>query len=108
MDVVFRPGSLATTWITTALQTITSENQDLREVSIHTPNDLTFILGTDASVYGDIYEQWLALDRCLVELWESRSIRPNVIGTVLVGMGYSLRDALGTMMPEMTKRGWLD
>lgn len=107
VEVVFRPGSLAVAWITTALQTITSENRDLQEVSIHGPNDLTLILGVDVSAYPDIYEQWLVLDQCLIDLWESRSIRPKVIGTVLVGTGHSLRGALGTMLPKMTKRGWL-
>ena len=53
------------------------------------------------------FKQWLNLDRLLVQVWESRSIRPKVIFTEQEGMS-DMRDCMGCLLPEITKRGIID
>jgi hypothetical protein len=48
--------------------------------------------------------QWLDIDRLLVQLWESRSIRPKVMCTAKKDMG----DRIGSLLPEVTERGIID
>jgi hypothetical protein len=103
-DVVFRPESKTVEWVTVALKTVTPAHRDLRQISIHIPYYLTL-----PRVYTNLRqgigkassEEWLDLDRLLVQLWESRSIRPRFVcmtkGTLGVSIGYYL--------PEMTRRG---
>ena len=56
----------------------------------------------------EFYGQWLELDRMLIQLWESRSIRPRVIRTVLAKEEQCMRDCYGCLLPEMSKGGILD
>ena len=52
--------------------------------------------------------RWSDLDRLLVEVWESRSIRPRV---GCRGLGEKQRDmdsCIGCLLPEITKRGIVD
>ena len=89
-DVVFRPGPQRIEWVIVALQTITSKHQDLRQIIIHIPYGLT-LTGISANVGQPIakvrYEQWLGLDRLLVQFWESRSIRSKLVPTKEPGTG---------------------
>jgi hypothetical protein len=48
-------------------------------------------------------EQWLDLDRLLVQLSESRSIRPR-----FMSRGEGAGDQMGDLLPEMTKGGMID
>jgi hypothetical protein len=48
-------------------------------------------------------EQWLDLDRLLVQLSESRSIRPRFMST-----GRSARAEMRDLLPEITERGMID
>jgi len=107
-DVVFRPTSLGIRWITMALQTITPEHRSLSQISIYVPD---YLAGAkvDANVKESIgeanFSQWLDLDHFLVQLWESRSVRPNVIRAAV---GRGMRDCIGSLLPEITKRGMID
>ena len=93
-----------------ALKTIRLEHRDLH-ISISVPHYLAHI-GVDAIVKPAVgeanFEQWLDLDHILVELWESRSIRPKVIRTSLKGEKQGTRDCIGCLLPEMMRRGRID
>jgi hypothetical protein len=102
-DVVFELNEWWFRWITTALQTITPEHRDLRQISILVDFTIPF-LSTGASAE-TIEEQCLGLDRLLVQLWESHSIQPKVECTVLKGKEQDARDSVGRLWPEITKRG---
>ena len=103
-DAVFRPESKTVEWVTVALKTVTPAHRDLRQISIHIPYYLTL-----PRVYTNLRqgigkassEEWLDLDCLLVQLWESRSIRPKFVcmtkGTLGVSIGYYL--------PEIMRRG---
>jgi hypothetical protein len=65
--------------------------------------------GTNAEqVIEEIHRrQWFALDHLLVQVWESRSIRPRATFTDKEGMR-GMRDCIGGLLPEITKRGIID
>ena len=89
-----------------ALQTITHKNRDF-QLRIHIPSYLA-PARTDSNFGQTIgeenREQWLDLDRLLVQLWESRSIRPKVKSMT----DRDVRDYVGHLLPEITKRGIID
>lgn len=101
-------------WVISALRTITSNHRKLQSVTIHAPY-------VDAGLYRNIdradpanirhaigrgettYMDWLELDRLLVQLWETHSIRLEV-------MYYEYPDGMGrrcvdSVLPEVTWRG---
>ena len=93
------------------LQTITPKHRDLRQISIRIPFFLTVtytygdtISNATPTIGEPFREQWLDLDRLLVQLWESHSIRLRV---VYLTRG-DLRDCIGSLLPEMTKGGLVD
>ena len=106
-DVFFQAKSENVDWITMALRTITDEHQDLRRVSICVP-----FVGADTGVgriVGQVVcRQWLDLDRSLVQLWESHSIRPVVKCKTPILEGQDMRDCIRRLMPEVTRRGIID
>ena len=108
-DLVFRPESRSAEWITMALRTITPEHQDFRRITIHIPFYLTFFgAGARQSLGETAFRQWLDLDRILVRIWDSRAIRPNV-GCVRLGQRReSTKLCIGSLLPEITKRGIID
>jgi len=101
-DVVFRPGVLSVEWITLALQVVTCKHQDLRRISVDVPYHLACIR---QAIGEEIFEQWSDLDRILVRLWESLSIRPNVRWTKGRWEGDRVGDCIGRLLPEMARRG---
>ena len=109
----FRCGFLIIGWIITALQSITSEHQDLRGISIDIPFPATFRKNSAIIVLveerGRPGMRWSDLDRLLVGFWESRSIRPKVMcpqpRTEDEGRVGDLAEYL---LPELTKRGIMD
>jgi len=106
-DVIFRPGSLAVEWISRALQAITSEHRDLRRISVDVPHYSTLLqVGEDlrGGIGEGVLGQWLNLDHILVHLWESFSIRTDVIWAKWSWKG-TVGDHVGSLLPEMTKRG---
>jgi len=106
-DVVFRPQSLTVKWISLALQAVTSDHQDLRRISVDVPYHLAGLrVGEDPwRVIGEgLVEEWFGLDRILLHLLESLSIRTDVIWT----WGGSVRvlgNYIGCLLPEVMKRG---
>lgn len=110
-DVTFRVNFLhIVDWITTELQTLTPEHQDLRQISICVPYNMSFA-GFGARVRRVIsdatYGQWLDLDRLMIQFWELRSIRPMVTCTKPAGM-QSMRDCIECLLPEVTRIGIMD
>ena len=95
------------------LQTITPEHQDLRQISIHVPYSVTLAsdgLNVRQIVGEENSGHWLGLDRLLVHLLESRSIRPTIIRTKPGGETNSehRKDYIGCLFPELTRRGLID
>ena len=68
----------------------------LTYMSVH--GELRYALGEG------VLEEWLDLDRILVHLWESLSIRTNVIWTRVRWEGM-LGDYVGCLLPGAMKRG---
>ena len=85
-------------WVVVALRTITPKHRDLRQITIHMPRGLTH---TRLDAGGG---QWSDIDRLLVQFWESRLIRPKVV----CPMVQDVRDLVGWLLPEITKRGLID
>jgi len=81
-ELVFLVESRGADWITMALRTIVPEHRTFQRITIYLPYDLG-LTGSGANVRriaGElVFGQWLELDRLLVQLWESRSIRPRII-----------------------------
>ena len=89
-----------------ALQTITHKNRDL-QLRIHIPSYLAQARADTnfgQTIGEENCEQWLDLDRLLVKFWESRSIRPKVKSMT----DRDVRDYVGHLLPEITKRGIID
>ena len=106
-DVVFQPKSLTVEWISLALQAVTSEHRDLRRISVDVPYHLAHLhIDEDPrrALGEGVLEEWLNLDRILVHLRESFSIRTDVIWTRGRSEG-DLGDYVGCLFPEMTRRG---
>jgi len=110
-DAVFRPGSKTVDWITMALQTITPEHRDLRQISVYLPYHLTHLrVGANSGRYleEETSREWVDLDHFLVQFWELRSIRPRV-GCARQGEeGQNVEHSIGFLLPEATKRGIID
>ena len=112
-DVIFRPGSLNIKWVIMALQTIAPKSRDLPQISIHVPyTSALTVTGPNVrrSVGERDFEQWLELDRLLVQLWESRSAHPKILCTVWKGEKEKedLRDYIKHLLPEITKKVIID
>jgi len=95
--VVFRCGR-STQWVTATVKTAKSEN--LQQITVS-----SFAVGL-AQIEGAVYREWEDLDRLLVQLWTSRSIRPRV--RYKRGKGEDDRDLASKLLPELTKRGVVD
>jgi hypothetical protein len=111
-DVVFQPISQSVGWVATTLETI-PKHRDLREIAIYLPYYVT-TTGGGADVMrvigGENWEQWLDLDRLLVQFWESSLIRPKVVRLMQTEGIWDVRDSVGyrRLLPEITKRGIID
>jgi len=107
--VFFQTKSESVDWITMALRTITHEQRDLQQVSIHVASVSASADANIRQVIGEAArQQWLDLDQFLVQFSESRSIRPVVKYQALIGEGRGVRDCIGWLMPEVTRRGIID
>ena len=99
--ITFRCRSLGTGWITTTLETITAGHRDLQRISVNV--DYVHVLVKSNPGMG-----WPDLERFLIKLWESRSVRttlecidPWSITGRMVGLAMCL-------LPELTRRGAID
>ena len=107
-DVAFQPASWNVQWVIAALQTITPRHRNLQHITIKVSYYLTLVRyfknirqGIGEANCG----QWLDLDRLLVQLWESHSVRPNVLCD---GASRAMGDCVKSLLPEGRKRGILD
>ena len=94
-----------------ALQTITPGHGDLRQITLHIcgysfRDPATYV----RQMVGEAeYEQWVDLDRLLVQLWELHSIRPKVTyGVVPEHREKDVIDCVSYLLPETTKKGTVD
>ena len=106
-EVVFGLDSWSVKWITTALQTITPEHQDIRQILIHIPYHLFFYTSIGQVTRMASSEGWLDLDRLLVQSWESRSIQPTAICATRREAEYNTRFCVTHLLPEITRRGMI-
>ena len=110
-SVVFRPESLNIEWITVMLQTITSKNRALRQISIHAPG-YSRLFKVSTNIRQSIGEAacglWSDLDRPLIQFWESRSLHPKVICVMAREETRDTSHWIECLMPEATGRGMID
>ena len=104
-EVTFRFQDLAVAWAASTLKTITSKHMDLREVSIkgRALSDPTDWPTNAAAVGDDTRTQWVYLERIIIQLWESHSVRTKV-------KYYSTRreesnELMSDLLPEATRKG---
>jgi hypothetical protein len=105
-DVVFEPNSWRFEWIATALQTITPEHQDFRQISIRAAYYQVIDgagNGANAGQTTGGLQRCSSLDQILLQFWESRSIQPKVIYTER-----GVRDCIRHLLPEITERWIID
>jgi hypothetical protein len=105
-DVLFQLNSWSVRWVITALQTISPKHRDLQQITIWLSHYLTGTLGVGTNIrraIGEVnFRQLLDLDRLLVQLWESYSIRPKAVVSTIEAV------CVEYLLPEMTKRGIVD
>ncbi|KAF9780877.1 hypothetical protein BJ322DRAFT_287392 [Thelephora terrestris] len=87
----FRWGRTHVRWITMTLQTV--QSKDLRRITVFLRN----ILFAPAE---ETILEWHELDRLLVQLWISHSIRPRILYKDVVG------GIVSRLLPELTMKGF--
>jgi len=104
--VVFWYRSHDVDWITMTLQTITAEHRDFRRITIFLPCLLSVF---DVSSFNDaVIRQWLDLDQLLLQIWETRSIRPRVFCPMLGDEWRNTETGVRCLLQEITDKGGLD
>ena len=100
-------------WVAMTLRTITCDNRNLQQLSLYAfwESQGTY-LGSDdlTSLVVDVgersYQGWLELDGVLAQLWESHSIRPEVIYGVPRWIDEAqARPRVEKLLPRATTRG---
>ena len=109
-ELSFRVNSWCVDWIATALRTVAPKHLDLRQISIHVYFDSANSVGANVrQIIGEqLFEQWLGLDRLLVQLWESHSIRPKIQYYVLMRKEKDVSDCVGCLLPGTTEGRIID
>ena len=109
---VFRLESLKVEWVTVILQAITPKHQDLQHISIYMHGYMLppICPGFKARlIVGErVFEQWLDLDRLLVQFWESRSIRPRFVCGQMGEYEQSVKRSIGCLLPVAAGGGMFD
>ena len=108
-QVMFRCGPLnyGCGWVIASLKTITTNHQDLQQISIQLPycprrgRHCRTIIERGKTLRNGM--QWSDLDSLLVQFWESRSIRLRVV-CFWTSDGIRARDWAVYLLPEATKR----
>ena len=98
-EVMFRFNTRHTTWAVLALKTITSKHGDLQQISIFFP------FNARDTIDKYTYNQWMDLDRSLVQLWDSHGIRVNIVCNVGEENREGFWEWIGALFPETKKRG---
>ena len=104
-DVTLHFQYLSVAWVASTLKTITSRHRNLREVAIkgQALSDSTDWPANAAAVEDDMCEQWVDLERTLIQLWESHRICAKV--KYYSWKGEESRELMENLLPEATKRG---
>jgi hypothetical protein len=104
--VTFLLNSWIVEWIVTTLQTITPKHRDLRQITIKVSTVASSYIapGISQTIEEVGCGQWLDLDRLLIQVWESHSIRPKIVSVAELCIG----DRVQSFLPEVKKRGILD
>jgi hypothetical protein len=105
-EVAFRSDELYTQWIAMALGTITPEHRELKQISIYNRFRQAIVDHTAdvRQLGGEVtYGEWTDLDRILVRLWESHSVRTRVY-SVGVEDG-EVCEFIRGLLPETAERG---
>jgi hypothetical protein len=102
-------------WVASTLRTITSDHRNFRQISLSygnrhlntyhiTPHGFQTLMG-DAD-----YQGWLKLDRLVVELWESHSVRLRVLygGPASSASMPGTKFCMESLFPETTVKGVVD
>lgn len=95
-------------WVAATLKTITSEHQDLRNISIGShalSNNFDHQDDARTVVENELYEHWMDLDRTLIQLWESHAIRVRITYFSPRGERKRAREFVGGLLPEATEKG---
>ena len=107
-EVVFRVKTRSAVWMTLALETITPDHRDFHQITIHVPEYGPSIANPTnlRKTFGEsFYNQWMDLDRLLVQLWESRGIRPKIVCQVEENERGAACEYIGCLFPEIMERG---
>ena len=98
-------------WMTLTLQTITPNHRNLRQISIYLDYDYDWVQDVREAI-GEAVCEWLALDRVLVQLWESYSIRSKIkysrVWRREKREEKEVGEFVGCLLPETTKKGIID
>ena len=98
--LVFRCSRPTVQWIVMTLQTI--DSKDLRHITVRfKPYNFRRV------AHETICREWGDLDRLLVQLWTSHSIRPKVAWGPRLGRK-DMRAYVSRLLPELTRRGLVD
>ena len=105
-------------WVAATLRTIKHDHRNLQQISLETHWEIyaKYINAGDSanlmrSVMGEtIYQGWLELDEALVQLWESHSIRSELVYIVLGGedKGREAKYWIESLLLESKTRGAVD
>ena len=105
-EVAFRVTVHNVAWITTALETITSEHKALQQISIHFIYYYEDLNNVSNAVGGSVYhEEWIDLDGALVQFCESRGCRVKAVPDLSKGGEYKYIEGF---LPKMTEQGLID
>lgn len=95
------------------IETIGSQHQDLQQISIHIPSDLSLVTVEYREMVEEEIEEvnpgarWSDLDHALVKLWESQATRIKVMypRPGERNMARKMKDWAVYLLPGLTKRG---
>ena len=101
-DAEFWSNGPSVQWIATTLETAKAKN--LRRITICP------ILDFGGPIGEAIRQEWQDLDRLLVDLWTSRSVRPRVapVRYMMWERENSPEEFVASLLPELTSRGAVD
>ena len=95
-------------WVAATLRTITHNHRNLQQISLETHWDA----GGSANLMGAMgetaHQGWLELDGVLVQLWESHSIRSELVYIVLGEEGREAKRWIESLLLKSTTRGIVD
>ena len=101
-------------WIILALQTVTHEHRDFRQMFFRASEARPRLPGNiDGSgirktIGEPAFNQWLELDHLLVKFWDTHSIRLKVSYNALRDEWKKIEVWVKCLLPEMAKRGLID